>query len=98
MKNCFNFILSSIIVLFFLMFPEIIYGFVNPQFKICFMGEKLAVIYILAIILTAMPFSKFKAVFLFCFSIFSIIQFCYMQYFGNYLTAYAINFIFFGSS
>lgn len=94
MKNCFNFILSSIIVLFFLMLPEIIYGFVNPQFKICFIGEKLAVIYILAIILTAMPFSKFKAVFLFCFSIFSIIQFCYMQYFGNYLTAYAINFIF----
>lgn len=89
-----NFLISSLITLLCLMLPEIIYSFFNGYFPICWLPEKLAAVYILALILTFTPYGKFKISFTIFFGCCTLIQFCYMKYFGSYLTPYAINFIF----
>lgn len=85
---------SSLIIFLCLMLPEIIYGFFNNRFQICWQPEKLAVVYILSLILTFTPYNLFKLCFIIFWGVCSLIQFCYMKYFGSYLTPYAINFIF----
>lgn len=84
---------SSLIVFLCLMMPEMIYGFVNSYFQLCWLAEKLAVVYLLALILTFTPYGKFKVFFTAFFCCCLLVQFCYMKYFGTYLTPYAINFI-----
>lgn len=94
MKYC-RAILVSFAVFFFLLLPQILFGIIeNNRFQLCGQGEKIAVVYLLALILTLTPYGKFKVCFILLFSVCNLIQFCYAKYFGSWLTPYAINFIF----
>ncbi len=79
---------------FFLMFPEVLFGLFNPQFEICDNWDKLLTITLLSLLLTMIKNIKIVVCFLFIFGVMQIIQICNMDYFGTYLTAYALEFIF----
>ena len=89
-----KFSLSVLAVWLLIIFPEMCFGIINPHLQLCWLPEKLAVILLLALILTLTPRGKFKTLFIAFFALCSLVQFCYMKYFGTYLTPYAINFIF----
>ena len=89
-----KFSLSVLAVWLLIIFPELCFGIINPHLQLCWLPEKLAVILLWALILTLTPRGKFKTLFIAFFALCSLVQFCYMKYFGTYLTPYAINFIF----
>ena len=96
-KCCFNslkVIVFSLIVLFWLMLPEMIFGIFNEHLAVCFDPDKLGMVFLLAFSLSMIKSKTFFISFLIVFGILHIVQMCSMAYFGVYLTPYAIDFIF----
>ncbi len=85
---------SSLVILFFLMLPEILFGFLNSKLAVCFDPDKLGMVFLLSVALSVVKSKKFFIRFLIVFGILQIVQFCSMAYFGVYLTPYSIDFIF----
>lgn len=74
--------------------PELVYGIFDVRFRLCWLPEKIAVVGLLAVILNLTPYGRFKVFFVVFFACCCLTQFCYMKYFGSWLTPYAVNFIF----
>ena len=85
---------SSLIILLFLMLPEIVFSFINPKLAVCGNFDKLGAVFLLAIALSLVKNKTFIKWFLIVFGVFQLVQFNSMAYFGVYLTPYAIDFIF----
>lgn len=84
----------SLVILFFLMLPEIIFGFIRPHLAVCWNSDKLGMLFLLSFLLSTVKSKKMFVWFLIVFGLLQIVQFCSMAYFGVYLTPYAIDFIF----
>lgn len=87
-------IFFSLIILFFLMIPELVFSFINPHLAVCGDADKLGTVFLLALILSMIKSKRVIFIFLAVFGIMQIVQFCNMAYFGVYLTPFAIDFIF----
>ena len=78
----------------FLMLPDVLFGAMHPRFGVCVNMDKLLTITLLSLLLTMIKNMKVIVCFLTVFGTMQIIQFCNMDYFGTYLTAYALEFVF----
>ena len=77
-------VFAAIVVLFFLMLPEIFLGFVYPSFAPCWDPVKLSVLLALALSLSLVKNKKFITGFLFVFGILLLLQFSVIMSAGRY--------------
>lgn len=87
-------LLCSLVILLFLMLPEIVFGFINTKLAVCGNTDKLGALFLLSLALSLVKNKTFIKWFLIVFGVFQLVQFNSMAYFGVYLTPYAIDFIF----
>ena len=76
----------SVVILCFLMLPEIIFGFIKPHLAVCWNSDKLGMLFLLSFLLSMVKSKKMFVWFLIVFGLRQIVQFCSMAYFGVYLT------------
>lgn len=84
----------SLVVLFFLMLPETLFGFIRPRFAVCWDPDKLGMLFLLSFLLSMVKSKKLFVRFLIVFGALQAVQLCSMACFGTYLTPEAADSVF----
>lgn len=85
---------SSFVIWLFLILPETVFGFVCPDFPICWNLNGMGMLFLLAFMLSLVKSKIFFVRFLTIFGILQVIQFASMAARGAYLDAETIDFLF----
>ena len=84
-------VFTAVVILFFLMAPEMVLGFVYPSFSPCWDPSRLAVLMALALSLSFVKNKRFLTVFLIVFGSLQIVQFGMALSSGRYVTPFDLD-------